>query len=81
MMDWLRRIMRTVHDVDRGSNLDLILRGTNGAVNKLADSIRAIAVAIAASSAPADDAAITAATKSLKESTDALKEAVDHAPE
>ena len=38
----------------------LRLRGTNGAVNKLADSIRAIAIAIAASSTPADDAAIKA---------------------
>ena len=71
--------MRTVHDVERGSNLDLILRGTNGAVNKLADAIRAIAIAIAASSTPADDPAIRAATASLKESIDALKEAEDNA--
>jgi hypothetical protein len=30
---------RVIHDVERNSNLDLILRGTNGAVNKLASAI------------------------------------------
>jgi hypothetical protein len=49
---------RTVHDVTFGSNLDLILRGTNGAVNKLADAIggglRAVALAL---STPQDNSA------------------------
>ena len=44
--------------VPAGSNLDLILRGTNGAVNKLADAIggglRAIALAL---STPQDNSA------------------------
>lgn len=34
------------HEVARGGNLDLILRGTNGAINRLADGLQAIALAL-----------------------------------
>jgi formiminotetrahydrofolate cyclodeaminase len=50
--------MRIIHEVERGSNLDLILRGTNGAVNKLADAIGRGLTAIAlALSTPQDNSA------------------------
>jgi len=50
--------MRTVHDVERNSNLDLILRGTNGAVNKLADAIgRGLTAVALALSTPQDNPA------------------------
>lgn len=43
-------IRQTNHEVARGSNLDLILRGFNGAINKLADAVggglQAIALAL-----------------------------------
>jgi len=34
-----RKSDRVVHEVEKGSNLDLILRGTNSAINKLASAI------------------------------------------
>lgn len=47
----MRTTMRTVHDVTAGSNLDLILRGAIGAVNRFADQVggglKAIALALA----------------------------------
>lgn len=50
--------MRIFHEVERGGNLDLILRGANGAVNKLADAtgggLKAIALAL---STPQDNSA------------------------
>lgn len=69
---------RTAHEVEKGSNLDLLLRGTIGAVNKLADSIggglRAVALAL---STPQDNSAevqkqIDKFTQEIKSSTDAL---------
>lgn len=43
-------IRQTNHEIARGSNLDLILRGFNGAVNKFADAVggglQAIALAL-----------------------------------
>jgi len=50
--------MRTFHEVERGGNLDFLLRGFNGAVNKLADAIggglKAVALAL---STPQDNSA------------------------
>lgn len=75
--------MRHFHEVERGSNLDLILRGANGAVNKLADAIggglKAIALAL---STPQDNSAqvqaeIDKATAQLKELDRSLKSAID----
>lgn len=73
---------RVVHDVAAGSNLDLILRGFNGAFNRFSDAIggglRAIALAL---STPHDNSAevqkqIDQATAQLKSSTDALDSVV-----
>lgn len=75
-------IRKTIHEVTPKSNLDLILRGTNGAVNKLADAIggglHAIALAL---STPQDNSEavqkqIDQATAQMKSSTDALDAAV-----
>ena len=72
----------TALSVPRGSNLDLILRGMNGAVNKLADSIggglHAIALAL---STPQDNSGevqkqIDKFTSQLKTGTDELDAAV-----
>lgn len=76
----MREQGKTVHDVERGGNLDLILRGFNGAINRFADvlgtGLQAIALAL---STPKDNSAeIKALTEKLKQSSDALKEAVDN---
>ena len=70
--------MKHVHDVDRNSNLDLILRGFNGAVNRFADvlghGLAAIATALATSKD--NSAEVKALTDKLRASTDALDQAV-----
>lgn len=68
------------HVVPAGSNLDLILRGTNGAVNKLADAIggglRAIALAL---STPHDNSTeVKGYVEQLKASQVALQTAIDN---
>jgi hypothetical protein len=74
---------RIVHDIAFGSNLDTILRGMNGTVNKLADSIggglRAIALAL---STPQDNSAAVQAeidklTAQLNAGTADIKGAID----
>lgn len=75
--------MRHFHEVERGSNLDLILRGTNGAVNKLADAIggglKAMALAL---STPQDNsaqvqAAIDKLTAELNAGTAQVQDAIN----
>lgn len=74
--------MRIFHDIERGSNLDLILRGTNGAVNKLADAIgRGLAAVALALSTPQDNSAQVQAqvdeiTKQLNASSDKVEDAI-----
>lgn len=77
-----------VHDVKRNSNLDVILRGTNGAVNKLADAILNGAKVIAlALSTPTDNSAAVQAeidklVAQLNVGTADIKDAIDqHAKE
>lgn len=71
---------RIFHDVPKGSNLDLVLRGFIGAVNRFSDAIENGLVAIAiAVSIPHDNSAevleqvekLRAAKQSLKSSIDA----------
>lgn len=66
--------MRVFHDIKQGSNLDLILRGTNGAVNKLADAIgKGLAAVALALSTPEDNSAeVKALTDSLRVEADAF---------
>ena len=83
-MAWLRT-ERLIHDVEKGSNLDLLLRGANGIGNRLVDSLLGIgaglqAIALALST-PQDNstevqAQIDKATEQLKLSTNALDAAV-----
>lgn len=74
--------MRIFHDIERGSNLDLILRGTNGAVNKLADAIgKGLAAVALALSTPQDNSAQVQAqvdeiTKQLSASSDKVEDAI-----
>lgn len=57
-LEGLKRKPTHVHEVAKDSNLDLILRGTNGAVNKLADAILNGAKVLAlALSTPTDNSA------------------------
>lgn len=70
---------RTIHEVQRGSNLDLILRGFNGAINRFADAVggglQAIAVAL---STPHDNSAeVTEFTNRIKKQVDALDAAAN----
>jgi hypothetical protein len=71
------------HDVAFKSNLDLLLRGTNGAINKLADAIggglQAVALAL---STPHDNSAevqkqIDQVQAKMKTATDQLQSAID----
>jgi len=72
---------RTIHEVARGSNLDLILRGFNGAINRFADVLGAGLQTIAlALSTPQDNSAeVKELTAKLKQSTDELQSAIDQA--
>jgi hypothetical protein len=83
-MAWLRT-ERVIHDVEKGSNLDLLVRGFHGISNRLVDALNGIgaglqAIALALST-PQDNsrevqAQIDKATEQLKTSTDALDAAV-----
>jgi hypothetical protein len=83
-MAWLRT-ERVIHDVEKGSNLDLLVRGFHGIGNRLVDALNGIgaglqAIALALST-PQDNsrevqAQIDKATEQLKTSTDALDAAV-----
>ena len=69
---------RYTHDVAKGSNLDLLIRGFHGIGNRLVDALQAIALAL---STPQDNSAevqaqIDKATEQLKSSTNALDAAV-----
>jgi len=73
-MGWIKTD-RIVHDVDKGSNLDLILRGTNGAINRLADALKAIALAL---STPQDNSVkVEELIKQLRADDAALQTAID----
>jgi hypothetical protein len=75
------RDRRTFHEVAHGSNLDLILRGFNGAINRFADVLGAGLQAIAlALSTPQDNSAeVKELAAKLKQSTDELQSAIDKA--
>jgi hypothetical protein len=71
-MGWIYR--KTIHEVERGSNLDLILRAANGVGNRFVDALLAIATAL---STPKDNSEeIKALTEKLKASSDVLDAAV-----
>ena len=46
-MAWLRT-ERVIHDVEKGSNLDLILRAANGVGNRLVDALNGIGAGLQA---------------------------------
>lgn len=73
---------RIIHEVEAKSNLDLILRGFNGAVNRFADivggGLQAIALAL---SAPQDNSTevqrlVDQMTKQINASSDQVEEAI-----
>lgn len=76
-----RRADTVTHDIQRGSNLDLLMRGFHGIANRFIDAIggglQAIALAL---STPHDNSTevqkqIDALTASLKPEADALEDA------
>lgn len=68
----------TVHNVERSSNLDLILRGFNGAINRMADGLLAIALALAT---PNDNSQeVRELTETIRAQNTALQSAIDNAP-
>jgi hypothetical protein len=77
-------IRKTIHEVEPKSNLDLILRGFNGAVNRFADVLGAGLHAIAlALSTPHDNSAqvqakIDELASQIRAQANALKTAVDN---
>ena len=79
---WKLTTKRVVHEVEKGSNLDLLIRGFHGIGNRLVDAVgtglQAIALAL---STPQDNSAevqkqIDKFTTQLKSSTDELDAAV-----
>ena len=76
-------IRQTNHEVARGSNLDLILRGFNGAFNRFTDVVGAGLQGIAlALSTPHDNSAevqkqIDQVQQKLKQATDSLQSAIN----
>ena len=80
-------VRKIVYDVERGSNLDLILRGTNGAINKFAQEIgnglKAIAVAL---STPGDNSTMVQAVidrlaAEINASSNTVEDALNQAKE
>jgi hypothetical protein len=74
---------RTIHEIERGSNLDLLLRGFHGIGNRLVDALggglQAIALAL---STPHDNslqvqAQIDELTKTLRASSDKVEGAIN----
>ena len=68
---------RTIHEVERGSNLDLLLRGMNGIGNRLVDALLAIATAL--STTNDNSAEIKAITDRIVASRKELQDAVINA--
>lgn len=77
-MGWSLR--KTVHEVAFGSNLDLILRGFNGAVNRAADEIGdgLHAIALALSTKEDNSAEIKSITEKVRAQRVTLKTAIDN---
>lgn len=78
---------KVIYEVERGSNLDLILRGTNGALNKFADAVgvglKAIATAL---STPGDNSTMVQAeinrlTAQINASSDKVEDAITQSKE
>ncbi len=74
-MNWPTK--KTVHEVERGSNLDLLLRGANGIGNRLVDALLAIATAL--STSQDNSAEIKAITDKVMASRKELQDAVINA--
>jgi hypothetical protein len=74
-MNWPTK--KTVHEVERGSNLDLLLRGANGIGNRLVDALLAIATAL--STTQDNSAEIKAITDKVMASRKELQDAVINA--
>lgn len=69
------KIQRTVHEVDKDSNLDLLLRGFHGIGNRLVDAILALAVAL--STGEDNSSEIRELTTKIRASRESIQEAVD----
>jgi hypothetical protein len=72
-------IRRYTHDIERGSNLDLLMRGFHGIGNRFVDALFAIALAVATKE---DNSAeirqrIQEATRKLNAAGDPLRQAVE----
>lgn len=84
-MAWLRT-ERVIHDIEKGNNLDLLVRGFHGIGNRLVDSLNGIgaglqAIALALST-PQDNSAQVQArvdefTKTIRASTDKVEDAIN----
>lgn len=72
------------HEVRKGSNLDLLVRGFHGIGNRLVDSLNGIgtglqAIALALSTPQDNSAEVKELTSQLKQSADVLQSAIDQA--
>lgn len=66
---------KTVHEVQRGSNLDLLLRGFHGIGNRFVDALLAIALAL--STKDDNSADVKAMIQKLDTAGESLKDAVN----
>ena len=77
-MAWLRT-ERVAHEVEKGSNLDLLLRGFHGIGNRLVDAIDdgLHAVALALSTREDNSAQILELASEVKAAREKLKQSID----
>lgn len=74
-MAWLRT-SKVIHEVERGSNLDLLLRGFNGIGNRFVDALNAIALAL---STPQDNSQqVQEVINKIRNVREGLKTAIDN---
>ena len=84
-MAWLRT-ERLIHDVEKGSNLDLLLRGANGIGNRLVDSLLGIgaglqAIALALSTPQDNSGEVQKVIDRIRATREKLESAVDQSKE
>lgn len=77
-MAWLRT-GRVIHDIEKGSNLDLLIRGFHGIGNRLVDSVNGIgaglqAIALAVSTPKDNSQEVKALTDRIRKQADILEQ-------
>ena len=83
-MAWLRT-GRVIHDVEKGGNLDLLIRAANGIGNRLVDSLNGIgaglqAIALALSTPQDNSQQVQEVIDRIRNVREGLQTAIDNQP-